>query len=193
VETIALVGTLPADWLKYKNSEHNLARQHTSAKRKRERVSEQFWRTMVAGKGPDGKNPPLSYHLVCQELFEDSDDITLQLVKERTKNNVLLEFTNRILAVIWGKRLTETSKHNCLALVPKQTKKGDKICILYGCSVPLVLRKMAVDTMEGEDRWVLIGECYMYGMMFGDALIERRSGRSDEEKEFYKQRTFKIR
>lgn len=35
-------------------------------------------------------------------------------------------------------------------------------------------------TTTGEDLWELIGECYMYEMMAGDALIERRLAHEEE-------------
>lgn len=38
------------------------------------------------------------------------------------------------------------------------------VCILYGADVPIVLRKAA------GGRYVLIGECYMHGIMYGEAL-----------------------
>jgi hypothetical protein len=42
--------------------------------------------------------------------------------------------------------------------------EGDLLCVLWGCSVPLVLR------IEG-DHHVLVGECYAYGIMDGEAAI----------------------
>ncbi|KAM5511694.1 ankyrin and het domain protein [Fusarium oxysporum f. sp. phaseoli] len=51
-----------------------------------------------------------------------------------------------------------------LGLCPPETKDGDFICILYGCSVPVVLRK----TQEGQ--MILIGEAYVHGKMDGEAM-----------------------
>lgn len=39
------------------------------------------------------------------------------------------------------------------------------ICILFGCSVPIVLRKH-----PREKYFILIGECYIHGMMDGEAM-----------------------
>jgi len=155
-------------------------------------ISAQFWRTMVAGKGPNGQNPPLSYSLVCQELFDEVYSINLQEAKNLTTNDVLKEFINRVLAIIWGRRLARTSKHKRLALLPEETKSGDVICILYGCTVPVVLRKLVERTTDGEDMWELIGECYVYEMMAGEALVMRRLG-SEVDSDFYQNKRFEIR
>jgi hypothetical protein len=45
-------------------------------------------------------------------------------------------------------------------------EQGDKICVLLGCSVPLIIRR------EGkEDRYELIGECYVHGKWKGKLWI----------------------
>lgn len=51
-------------------------------------------------------------------------------------------------------------------LCPPKTKVGDFICILYGCTVPVVLR-------EGRDGHMqLVGEAYVHGKMDGEAMEE---------------------
>lgn len=50
-------------------------------------------------------------------------------------------------------------------MAPPGAQKGDVICILFGCSVPVVLRKL-----ERSDEFVLIGECFLDGCMNGEAI-----------------------
>lgn len=50
-----------------------------------------------------------------------------------------------------------------LGLCPRDTKPGDKIVILYGGSVPYVLRT------AGFRGWNFVSECYVDGIMFGEA------------------------
>lgn len=52
-----------------------------------------------------------------------------------------------------------------LGMAPPGALKGDLICILFGCSVPVVLRKM-----ERSEEYVLIGECFLDGCMNGEAI-----------------------
>jgi hypothetical protein len=191
-------GILPKKWLK--NYRRPLGGEFSDPESKNP-VSTQFWRTMIAGKGPNGQNPPLSYSLVCQELFGSEDGINLISVRDRSTNDVLKEFITRVLSVIWGRKLARTSKLDRLALLPFETEKGHVICILNGCSVPVVLKKTGEKMLVGKDKkgeniwddiWELIGECYVYEMMAGEALAEKRK-RINDEPDFYKDRVFKIR
>lgn len=49
--------------------------------------------------------------------------------------------------------------------VPHMTEVGDRIVILNGSNVPLVLRPV-------EDHYKLIGPCYVHGIMYGEAWPE---------------------
>lgn len=51
---------------------------------------------------------------------------------------------------------------------------GDKVCIIFGCPNPLLLRKTG-------DRYVLVGEIYVYGMMGGEIIEELEAGKFVEE------------
>lgn len=52
-----------------------------------------------------------------------------------------------------------------MGIGPKRTQEGDEVCILLGCKIPLVIRKC-----EDSDRYFLVGECYVYGLMDGEAM-----------------------
>lgn len=198
VADAAQSGSLPKRWLiDYRrplpedevNSSHGPGPDAESKKT----VSNEFWRTMIAGKGPNGQNPPLSYELVCQKLFDSEDGINLIMVRDREPDNdVLKSFINRVLSVIWNRKLARTVRLGRLALLPYEAKKDHVICILYGCSVPVLLEKTKLKTSTGDDIWELVGECYVYEMMAGEALAKRRE-RLKDDREFYRDRVFKIR
>ena len=52
-----------------------------------------------------------------------------------------------------------------IGLGPRSTAVGDSVTILKGARVPLVLR-------PSNDRWRLLGEAYVHGIMFGEAFDE---------------------
>lgn len=61
-----------------------------------------------------------------------------------------------------------------VGFVPFITEPGDAVCIIAGCTVPVVLRKTELWTDGG---WSLVGECYMDGLMEGEFIKEmQRSG-----------------
>lgn len=70
-------------------------------------------------------------------------------------------------AVLSGKACHERkfffTGNSRMGLCPRNAKEGDKIVILYGGSVPYVLRPTERDT------WKFLGECYVDGIMFGEA------------------------
>lgn len=75
-------------------------------------------------------------------------DIRFNLAKgsdEPFRNFVLTE---------WG-RIGWVPKHCC--------RPGDPICVFRGAAVPHVLRR------DGLDSFKLLGECYMHGLMRGEA------------------------
>ncbi|KAJ2958903.1 hypothetical protein NQ176_g11155 [Zarea fungicola] len=57
------------------------------------------------------------------------------------------------------------SRSGRIGMVVEKAMKGDIICVLYGCSVPVVLRE-SVD----RGKYTLVGECYLDGCMDGSFL-----------------------
>jgi hypothetical protein len=70
-----------------------------------------------------------------------------------------------------------TTHNGRVGMAPGKAIKGDLVCILYGCNVPVLLRKT-----ECEDEFTIVGECFLDGSMSGEAL-----GLSD-----FRESTFRI-
>ncbi|KAI8635266.1 hypothetical protein F5Y19DRAFT_5621 [Xylariaceae sp. FL1651] len=116
---------------------------------------ESFWRTLVADRGKDGKNPPLYYATACQQAFMNGGfrggfvDTTSLIYYER--NPIITEFCRRVQSVTWNRTLIKT-KNGWLGLANKNAQKNDLICIIYGCSVPVILRRQPMKSLgEVED------------------------------------------
>jgi hypothetical protein len=60
-------------------------------------------------------------------------------------------------------RMLIRTKEGYIGSAPGQTEEGDFIGILLGCKLPLVIRRF-------EDHYILIGACYIYGMMDGEVM-----------------------
>ncbi|KAF7511417.1 hypothetical protein GJ744_004606 [Endocarpon pusillum] len=105
---------------------------------------EHFWRTLVADRGSDGKNPPVYYSRACQESFRKGGTTqgvvdTMGLI-EHERNSVVAQYCRRVQAAIWNRALVRTQAGR-FGLVANNVKEEDLVCILYGCSVPVALRR----------------------------------------------------
>ncbi|ORY14865.1 hypothetical protein BCR34DRAFT_644590 [Clohesyomyces aquaticus] len=61
-------------------------------------------------------------------------------------------------------RVLFTTEGGLLGLGPKGMLAGDRISLIFGARVPFVLRKAEAGG------WSLVGECYVRGIMHGEAL-----------------------
>jgi hypothetical protein len=73
-----------------------------------------------------------------------------------------MEWVSRISSNILHRRLCVSSS-GILGLGPDAIQQGDKICILLGCSFPVILRPI-------DNHYIFIGSAYVDGYMTGEAL-----------------------
>lgn len=59
------------------------------------------------------------------------------------------------------------SRNGHIGMTVEKAMKGDLICVLFGCSIPVLLRR----TGDG-NTFRLIGECFLDGWMDGSALVQ---------------------
>lgn len=99
------------------------------------------------------------------------------------------EFLDRLQAVTWNRRFMFTCDGR-MGIVPAGAEIDDRICLLWGCSVPVVLRPLTKNIMEtfyeekkgaestktfmnrNVEVYELIGPCYVHGVMNGEPLKE---------------------
>ncbi|KAF2994455.1 hypothetical protein E8E14_002076 [Neopestalotiopsis sp. 37M] len=103
---------------------------------------DRLWRTLVADRGRDNRNPPYYYARACRESVHkgsiSSGRVDTAALINNERNSIVAEFCRRVHAVIWNRRMFITKKKRLgLAF---NVEKGDKVCILYGCTVPIILR-----------------------------------------------------
>lgn len=79
-------------------------------------------------------------------------------------------YDTKLSIICHGRRFFATSRGQ-IGLGPAHTKPGDLICVFYGGDTPYILRKdPAADTFE------FIGEAYVHGLMYGEALEMQDQG-----------------
>ncbi|KAI1316977.1 heterokaryon incompatibility protein-domain-containing protein [Xylariaceae sp. FL0255] len=151
-------------------------------------VPDQVWRTLVADRGPDGKAPPSWYHRACLRcLVNDTPNghIATKEILGRSTEGIMHEYLKRVQAVTWNRvvfEATDSTKngHLSVGLGPPETERDDIVCILFGCSVPCILRphRSGDQTENGDDKEIaqgdvdykFIGEAFIYGIMDGQAI-----------------------
>jgi hypothetical protein len=127
-------GVIPEEWLDAMSWENSLNSD----------PPEDIWRTLVADRGRHAKNPPVYYSRAWKETILrgglSHGAVNTSDLINNGHNSIVAEFCRRVQAVIWNRRLIKTKSNN-IGLVNKKVQAGDSVCILYGCSVPVILRR----------------------------------------------------
>jgi len=97
-------------------------------------------------------------------------------------NDGLAEYRARVVVLesrsLFFKRRFFISHTGMMGLAGEEVVEGDMVCIIFCCSLPVVLRPAG-------DRFIYVGEAYVDGYMWGRAVEEFDDGA-------YKARTFEI-
>jgi hypothetical protein len=155
-------------------------------------VPSHLWQTLVADRGPDGKETPSWYAAACQYCLRHQtrnghlniSNLLRQRITSACEQRTVQDFLNRVLAVTWDRSFIEgipgdvnnlehpnTLLDKLVGFGPPNTEIGDVIAILYGCSVPVILRPTTL--VEGAAKtFQLVGEAYIYGEMDGEVFEE---------------------
>lgn len=138
-----------------------------------------FWKTLSADMTPMGGPAPPSFgdeHLKVLEYLKLLNSCDYDLLKVSTIPHAkeLEAFSNDSVFVdAWFRAAFQrnfcSTKQGRIGLLPRGTLKGDLVAVFMGADVPFVLRA------TGADRYELIGECYIHGIMNGEAFVGRES------------------
>ena len=132
-------------------------------------LPEELWRTLIADRGPTGRDLLMRYRVACLECLAyntTNGDIKTELLIERVKSPNVVEYLKLMQTAVWN-RLFLRSENGRFGLGPNKAKEGDIICILLGCSVPVILRK---NTGHEDDSYTHVGEAYVDRLMDGQGL-----------------------
>ncbi|PGH02631.1 hypothetical protein GX51_04514 [Blastomyces parvus] len=187
----ARLGVIPSDWSTLAGWDNSCSP-----------PPEIFWRTLVANRDFSSHKPPRHWRKACQDAFclrTSGGDLDIKEAVAYECPKFVQQYLERVQCTVWSRRLAVLSKipaQESLCLVPMRAKKGDKVCILYGCNVPVLLRERgrgkrigcgvtengcgcgcqncASGSEGGPVSYELIGECYVHGMMDGEALVYKQ-------------------
>ncbi|KAI0010804.1 heterokaryon incompatibility protein-domain-containing protein [Xylariaceae sp. FL0662B] len=137
-------------------------------------ISDRLWRTLVADRTSDGKHTPFWYRRACMyclmSLTADGDLNTTKLLANKTLPETALDYLKRVREVVWNRKFfaaagPDSDFNQLFGIGSRRIQEGDFIYILFGCSVPVVLRQQTSE-------FQLIDECYVHGMMDGEAVAQ---------------------
>ena len=139
-------------------------------------IPEELWRTLVANRTLEGEVPGKTYLVGLTWAIDrrnSNDDInTAELIRQGKPEN-MVEFLRRAQEVIWNRRFFVLPDRPDgisyrFGIAPTNAKVGDIICVLLGCSVPVVLSR--IDASNPHSGYELVGEAYLHGVMDGEVL-----------------------
>ena len=166
-------------------------------------LKEALWNTFVGGRDLRGRKAPVIYQclLECSPWAEDEASghnsrgrtafhrlITQSadlMIAEKTlssyfyapsvsKHEELREPLEQIYRFVRTRRLMVTLE-GFIGAVAHEARRGDVIFLLLGCNVPIVLRAV------GNNRYKVVGSCYLHGIMEGEAMGPLEAGQSHIE------------
>jgi hypothetical protein len=126
-------------------------------------LSNAIWRTMMGNRFGDGPLPATADYGVCYKQWKEAVAEGITMV-----DSELTKFNERVSTFCHLRAFCVTDKGR-IGLVPAKTQKGDLVCIFSDGEIPYVLR-----AHNGHHSW--IGEAYIHGVMFGEALEAVRPG-----------------
>lgn len=148
-----LPGTIPREALRMGGWKHSLKEQPL----KPEEVPDRLWRTLVANKNDFGRPPEAVYRRKCLWAFAcetASGDINISELLNRAEENKNqdVDVLKRIQETTWNRQIFKGGEdgESLFGLCSENAQIGDLVCILYGCSVPVVLRKSATKPQLGQ-------------------------------------------
>lgn len=174
-------------------------------------IKDIVWRTLGADRGPDGKNAPAWYKRVCvyapRKASAEGDLDTSKLISNKSIPESVTEYLKRVQSVVWSRMFFECSEyhqllirhgkknsvwrnenpqlcsmHRLVGLGSKNISEDDLVCMLFGCSVPVILRQTGPLEADNSIPVSFIGECFVYGKMGGEVFTHSRMSLGIEEK-----------
>ncbi|KAI8716920.1 HET domain-containing protein [Fusarium sp. LHS14.1] len=140
-------------------------------------------------------NPALSYiYSACYEnnikgVSQTDDSVALQSIGDQLYAQATRAFGTRVdedgsdtgeeylfafhkptrFKNLWVSRAFAITERGYMGFVQPGTRVGDKVCILYGCPSPLVIR-------PDEGEYLLVGDCCFEGTMRGEMVKKQEEG-----------------
>lgn len=88
-------------------------------------------------------------------------------------SSLSMPYCNAVTTALTGRCFFTTSE-GYIGLAPRGTKPKDVVCVLLGCSRPVVLRPSPTTEPTARDRWHVVGVSYVHGLMNGEVIYRHK-------------------
>jgi len=147
-------------------------------------IDDRLWMTLVANRSLDARIAPTWYRRACalalSKLNSNGNLDSAALIADASQPSTLTSYLRRVQVATENKRVfwSETNfasgymQKSIVGLGPEDMVSGGRkwACILYGSSVPVILRDIDVTKSKDDNTHhvELIGPCYVHGHMEGE-------------------------
>ena len=134
IEYPSIAGSVPAEWLDMGGYDPDNP----------EKDVDHLWRTLVADRGPNGRNPPEHFRrafIYCAKAGYELSAINNEWLRRR-QHPVVSEFLDRMLATVSRRRLFVRARESFLGLAPAEAEKNDREFL--PCPVIIIPRQRRV-------------------------------------------------
>lgn len=145
-------------------------------------VEDAVWRTLLCDMTDDYHQAPPSFHRDFQVTHQVLAAIDLETgtldeavlrklanTLENVETPISRKFTHAWVKFGIARRMCVTAK-GYLAHAVAEVQEGDQVVIFSSADVPFLLRP------NGDGSYLLVGECYVHGIMYGEAMKAREPG-----------------
>ncbi|KAL8917298.1 MAG: hypothetical protein Q9208_008019 [Pyrenodesmia sp. 3 TL-2023] len=144
-----------------------------------------YTQTLSSGGNATASWDARHYHEIdCEEWFAQGaayltaalaeTDLVSAELRDRAVGGDLYKWTRAANGSASNRSFGRTTQGRYV-LGPKVMETGDVVCVLFGGKMPFVLRPW------DDGRFLLVGECYVHGLMQGEAIELLERGEVDEE------------
>jgi hypothetical protein len=131
---------------------------------------ENLWRTLVLDMIREQSEKMLGFCSMFNHLLGWNDRGEGGLVPSwKYSNHDIQPFRTRVEHCVHGRQLAITQKGH-IGMIPVTAQVGDVVCNLFGCPVPLVLRRQGT-------HYIVVGEAYIRDYMSLEAIREMKDGK----------------
>lgn len=151
-------------------------------------LKDALWKTLVGTRDLTGNTAPEDYKCLLDGFSSENFTMEkfyspnaafmiggqrLESYFRRNKTNLNTDAMERAERFGWSRRLITTT-NGFVGIAPEPSQPGDLVCVMLGCSVPIVLRPQ-------KELYTVVGSCYVHGLMEGEAIEWQRTGEREFE------------